>query len=97
LFEKHRVAVPDEVVRAAGCPRCNGYGYFGRVGVFEVTPVGRELGQAIAAGASPVQGQRLFEQAAFQTMAANALEKAVQRQTTMEEAMQLCLGREQAP
>lgn len=97
LFEKHRVPPAAELVRARGCPRCNGYGYYGRVGVFEVTPVGRELGYAIADGAHPVQRQRLFEQAAFQTMAANALQKAAQRQTTIEEAVQLCLGRELAP
>lgn len=94
LFEQHRMPPPASLVVATGCSRCNGYGYYGRVGVFEVTPIGREMGQTLAAGTSLAEGRRLFEQAAFQSMAANALQKAAQHLTTIEEATQLILSRE---
>lgn len=38
---------PKEAFSAAGCPACNGTGYSGRVGVFEVAVTGEQLREAV--------------------------------------------------
>lgn len=45
------VALGPEVAQAAGCPACEGTGYQGRVGVFDIVEVGPALRAAIEAGA----------------------------------------------
>ena len=40
-----------ETFRGAGCPTCNGSGYRGRAGIFELMELNEELRQLIMAGA----------------------------------------------
>jgi type II secretory ATPase GspE/PulE/Tfp pilus assembly ATPase PilB-like protein len=95
LFRRHKLPPPDKVVTEVGCRRCSGYGYLGRVGVFEVTPVSRELGQLIGSTVNQADLREPFEKATFQSLASNALQKAAEHVTTIEEATQFCLGREE--
>lgn len=37
-------AKPLQLTRGAGCPVCNGTGYLGRIGVFEVLPISEKIG-----------------------------------------------------
>lgn len=43
--------VPATVPRARGCPACDGAGYAGRIGVFDILEIGPELRAGIEAGA----------------------------------------------
>jgi len=74
-------------MRGKGCPDCNGLGYAGRVGVYEVLYVDDLVQDLILRKASA----REIEQAAveagnFSTLKMDALSKVVAGQTTIEEA-----------
>jgi type IV pilus assembly protein PilB len=43
------------IYEPAGCPLCNETGYAGRIGVYEMMPVSRELQAVIASGATADQ------------------------------------------
>jgi len=95
LFRRYNLAAPDQVLTEAGCRKCSGYGYLGRVGVFEVTPISRQLGQMIGSTTNPANLRQPFEQATFQSLSSNALQKAAEHVTTIQEATQFCVGREE--
>ena len=59
LAEPHEVktlgADPDDdvvIYEPQGCPICNETGYVGRIGVYEIMPVSRDLAAVIAKGAT---------------------------------------------
>jgi len=58
-FTRHGLAVPDQIHAPQGCTSCEGSGYAGRVGIFEMVEVGETLRQAIDAGASETELTRL--------------------------------------
>lgn len=69
-FSAHGMPVPDQVHAPTGCDACDGSGYAGRIGVFEMIEVGEALRAAIDAGASEAEmkaqaldaGETLFGQ-----------------------------------
>ncbi|NDW44302.1 GspE/PulE family protein [Ruegeria sp. PrR005] len=85
-FSHHGMTVPERVHVPVGCPACDGSGYAGRVGIFEMVEVGETLREAIDAGASEsalkqlvlrdeetLVGQGLAEVAAGRTSLAETL------------------------
>jgi len=85
-FARHAMAVPGQVCDAQGCASCNGSGYLGRIGIFEMVEVGETLRQAIDRGANETElleislnpdatliGQGLKEVAAGRTSLAETL------------------------
>lgn len=46
---------PWEICHAVGCDQCGGTGYFGRIALFEVMPLGEALRAELLAGASTAQ------------------------------------------
>ena len=91
LFDQHQVVAPDHVYKPAGCDRCNGYGYYGRTGVFEVTQINRKLAQFIASDMKQIELQERFRVTGTHSIIADALTKAAKGITSMDEVMQLCL------
>ncbi|MBY5935520.1 GspE/PulE family protein [Tateyamaria omphalii] len=55
LFDRHGVPVPDQIHDAVGCETCNGAGYAGRVGIFEMIEIGERLRTAIDNGANETE------------------------------------------
>jgi len=51
-FASHDLEVPEAVWQAHGCPACDGSGYSGRAGVYEIVTVTEELRTAIDTGAT---------------------------------------------
>lgn len=85
-FTKHHLPVPDTVPDPEGCAACNGTGYAGRVGIFEMLEITEELRNAIDRGVSEMEmrhigldaretlvGQGLAEVAAGRTSLAETL------------------------
>jgi type IV pilus assembly protein PilB len=62
-FEQHEVPVPEEVFEPAGCDRCQGGGYKGRCGLYEVLDVDEEVEGLIVRDA-PVDDIRAAARAA---------------------------------
>ena len=85
---------PDEAVyyRGAGCPHCNGTGYAGRVGIFEVLAMSDEIRQAFARGLSPQDVQKLARAEGFHAMREDAADKIRDGRTTVEEALRVTMA-----
>jgi general secretion pathway protein E/type IV pilus assembly protein PilB len=78
--------------RGAGCAACNGTGYHGRIGIFEIFVVNEEIQRMIYEGAS---GARLREKArslGMRTMREDGARKVTAGLTTIEEVVSITVG-----
>ncbi len=85
---------PDETIyyRGAGCPHCNGTGYAGRVGIFEVLAMTDDIRQALARGLNPQDVQKAARTEGFHSMREDAAEKIRDGRTTVEEALRVTMA-----
>jgi len=72
-----------------GCAQCNGTGYTGRTGVYEVLEMSNELVEAINHEDTGVFVQAARKQMAGQTLRRDAVRLVVQGRTTVDEAMRI--------
>jgi type II secretory ATPase GspE/PulE/Tfp pilus assembly ATPase PilB-like protein len=75
--------------RGKGCPECNGSGYKGRVGIYEVLTFDDELRDRIGSGASILEIRKLVRQKGLRSMAWHAAELVAGGQTTLEEILRV--------
>jgi type IV pilus assembly protein PilB len=73
--------------KGAGCPACNGTGYKGRVGLYEVMEITDELRELILVGASGLELRRKAIEEGMLTLRLSGLEKIRQGLTTVEEVV----------
>jgi type IV pilus assembly protein PilB len=71
--------------KGAGCAICNGTGYKGRVGLYEVMEITEELRELILVGASGLELRRKAIEDGMLTLRSSGLEKIRQGMTTLEE------------
>ena len=71
----------------AGCPECNGRGYKGRVGFFELMENTEEVAKAISAQVPEDQLRKIAQQEGMTPLRQAALKKVAQGVTSLEEAM----------
>ena len=76
---------------ALGCNQCGGSGYRGRVGVYEVLPVGEEIAAAMARGVTTDQLRRMAVAAGMTTLLGYGLELVLQGITSLEEVERVLL------
>lgn len=76
---------------APSCSQCGGSGYRGRVGVYEVLPVGEEIAEAVARGITTDQLRRMAVAAGMTTLLRYGLELVCQGITTLEEVERVLL------
>ncbi len=81
--------------RAKGCSECNGLGYKGRVGFFELMEVTQEVAAAIQAEVSEEQLRKVAIQAGMYTLREAALQKAREGVTSLEEVLRRTVAREE--
>lgn len=74
---------------AAGCRACNGTGYLGRTGVYELLSVDDATRDAIATGASSVHIAALAVRSGYRSMRDDALAKMLAGVTTYEEIVRV--------
>ncbi|MDK9707835.1 MAG: type IV-A pilus assembly ATPase PilB [Desulforhopalus sp.] len=72
---------------ANGCPECNGLGYRGRVGFFELMEVTDEVGKAISAEVPEDQLRKIAIQEGMTPLREAALQKVREGTTSIEEAL----------
>src|SRR5688500_11196073 len=80
--EESKTVVPK---RGKGCERCNGTGYKGRVGLYEVMEVTEELRELILVGASSLELKRKAVDEGMITLRRSGLRKVMEGVTTIEE------------
>ena len=92
-IKKAFTGLPKEVVvpeltrlsRGKGCEKCNGTGYKGRVGVFEIIPVTPDLEKLITKSPSHAEILELVKKQGFVSMYQDGVIKILQKMTTFEE------------
>jgi len=87
LVERLGLPADGTYYRGAGCQRCNKTGYYGRVAVFEMLPVDRELARLIGSGASEDALWRAARERNMVTLRESAIEKVRQGLTTVDEVI----------
>lgn len=76
-------------VSASGCPRCNGTGYTGRLGVFEMLEMSHEVRAHIEQSGSAADLLRIAAEQGMESMLTDGIRKARQGLTTLEEISRL--------
>jgi len=71
--------------RGEGCPACGGTGYRGRVGIYEILPMSRQIREAITSEASEEDIRRLAVAREMNTLGQAALAKVREGRTTLGE------------
>ena len=77
--------------KGAGCPKCGGTGYKGRVGLYEIMVVCDELRDAIASGSNSDVIRDIARKNGMRTLREQALLKAEAGVTTLEEVLRVTL------
>ncbi|MBS4054783.1 MAG: type II/IV secretion system protein, partial [Thermaerobacter sp.] len=72
-----------------GCEHCNGEGYKGRLGIFEVLPITEELREMISRRATLGELRRQAELMGIQTFRQDGLRKAEMGATTISEVLRM--------
>ncbi len=78
-----------ELVKGAGCTRCRGRGYSGRLGVFELIAPNERMLEVIAAGGGLSEIRRMSRDAGYLTLREDGLAKALAGQTTVDEVLRV--------
>ncbi|MBL8962691.1 MAG: type II/IV secretion system protein [Phycisphaeraceae bacterium] len=81
---------------AAGCERCDGAGFRGRVGFYEMAPMTSELRRAVSERATTQQLSRIIGPS-YVTMRRDGIIKASQGHTTVDEVLQATQDAEEIP
>lgn len=71
--------------RAKGCLQCNGTGYDGRLGIYEIFIITQEIRGMVARGASILEVQESARRSGFKTMRYDGIKKALRGLTTIDE------------
>lgn len=78
--------------RGDGCPECNGTGYRGRMGIFEVFVVNDEIQRMIYEGAGTARLREKARSLGMRTMREDGVRKVLSGRTTIEEVVSITVG-----
>ncbi|HTY98811.1 MAG TPA: secretion system protein E, partial [Rhodocyclaceae bacterium] len=82
-------AAAARAFRGKGCAACNGSGYRGRVGIFEVLLMNDELRDRIGSGASVLEIARQARSRGLRMLADDGAAKVAAGETTLEEVLRV--------
>ena len=74
-----------KIYRKKGCKECGYLGYTGRLGVYEVMPITREIKKLIAQGAHDIEIEEAAVAAGMMTLKTSCLNHVIDGNTTSEE------------
>jgi type IV pilus assembly protein PilB len=73
--------------KAVGCERCNGSGYKGRVGIYQVMPLSEEIERIILAHGTALEIEEQSKREGIRTLRQSGLVKVKQGLTSLEEVL----------
>ncbi|MDY7033921.1 MAG: GspE/PulE family protein [Thermodesulfobacteriota bacterium] len=91
VFDKNGIEPPDQLSRPQGCESCYHTGYKGRIGIFEVLEVNREVEELIFKGALASQIEEVAVKCGTRSLFAGALRKAADQITSLEEVFRVAI------
>ena len=77
------------IYKAHGCERCNNTGYFGRLGVYEIMPVNREIKRMIIQSAAAYEIEEVALACGMKTLQTACLEAIINGETTIAEHLRV--------
>jgi type IV pilus assembly protein PilB len=84
---------PDYVCyKGVGCPKCNGTGYKGRVGFYQVMPMLEEIRELVLNGANTAEIKRETMRLGIKTMRQSGLTKLQEGVTSFEEVLRVTVA-----
>ncbi len=89
LFKRNVIDPPSEVLEPRGCEYCHNTGYRGRMGIYEVLRVDREIEEMIYKGALTSQIEDVAARGGTVLLKRQALQKVAQQVTSVEEAFRV--------
>jgi type IV pilus assembly protein PilB len=89
LFNRNAIDPPSEVLEPRGCEYCHNTGYRGRMGIYEVLRVDREIEEMIYKGALTSQIEDVAARGGTVLLKRQALQKVAQKVTSVEEAFRV--------
>jgi type IV pilus assembly protein PilB len=87
-FKKYNIEV-EKTKHAKGCPSCNYKGYAGRVGIFEILPVSKNMEKLIAKNSSNEEIEKLAVKEGMVSLMEAGLKKVAEGITTLEELLKV--------
>jgi type IV pilus assembly protein PilB len=89
LFARNQIDPPPQVPEPRGCDYCHNTGYRGRVGIYEVLRVDREIEQMIYRGALHSEIEDVAARSGTRLLKSQSLCKVAQQVTSVEEALRV--------
>ncbi len=92
ISPKAKLTIPKEIAsfyRAKGCPKCNGLGYKGRIGIFEIFVLNEEISKKISEMAPESEILALALEAGMITMLQDGILKALEGISSIEEVQRV--------
>lgn len=77
------------LVKGKGCPECNNTGYYGRIGIYEVLPVGEKIARLITERAPAFDLEKTAMEEGMIKLKQDGYLKVVEGLTTMEEVLRV--------
>ena len=87
-FSEEKTGNPT-LFKGAGCPKCRGTGYFGRIGIFEIMPVSDEIRHLIHTNAGAQEIKKTALKEGMHTLRESAIAKMKAGITTFEEVIRV--------
>jgi type IV pilus assembly protein PilB len=89
IFSRDKLTPPSEVPEPSGCDYCHNTGYRGRVGIYEVLQVNREIEQMIYKGALTSEIEDVAAAGGTVLLKHQSLQKVARGVTSVEEALRV--------
>jgi type IV pilus assembly protein PilB len=89
MFVRNKLEPPSEVPEPKGCDYCHNTGYRGRMGIYEVLRVDREIEQMIYRGALTSEIEDVAASGGTVLLKHQSLQKVAQQVTSVEEALRV--------
>lgn len=97
-YEKKVLGLPIttdlKLAKGEGCPACNNTGYKGRVGIYEIMEVDREIRDAVTDGKTSDMVKDIAIKNGMKTLDSACIEHVIDRVTTVDELMRVAFLRE---
>ena len=90
VFERAGVSIPEKIFDPVGCEQCNGYGYKGRVGMFETAAITPEAAHKIASGVHNELLREHFRDNGVAPLATDGIQKVADGITSTQELFLRC-------
>lgn len=98
LHEKKLLEVDTEesliLHKGSGCPVCNFTGYKGRIGIYEIMEVTREVRDAITLGSTSDEIKDIAIKGGMRTLKDSCIERVIEGVTTVDELMRVAFVKE---